>query len=826
MPALQLTLDYPLKIIKEPGFGRDLTAKQIASLAQPAADGAAPPALWADPLTNTVMLRPLQLRPDWLNTAQQHPFIVRLAQMHVSGVDLAAGAIMEQAAFGNADDPWIYHYPVGPGGAFPAAVRPLPGSAPSIVGFASPVGAGETDLVTVRPNVVFAPSLTIPPPPPAAPPAVTPIGGTGDGLYLVESTSFPPNQGFYLRWYQPPSRLGFPHTYIFYVAQFRLEVKESVIQVFEDSSAGGDRSSFRHVNTYLQQGVAGIPAVQEGVSANFMSLMSPQETGGQERSLLWLPFRQNQVLLMFTTPAGTKAALLQTQPTPNRTADGLIWNITRRDTLLVWALSPHWGRFQVQTLAFTTAPVTVNCPEIVLDYTPAVAPGTTLFADQDNTTSIGVAQTSPASYLLPVNNANDCPKIDASIPTYQARHYGHQLTFTGSSDGKWTPFFYDLQVASPTVFQDPTATPTTVADVSAGNTSTIVSATISAGKAPGEGRATVEVQDFTPYNLAGYYYRAGNPTQLTDGGTAVFTGITMPQEVTPLKQQSSTPRRITFTAADRWLQLTNYHLRDTRAWGGVGHIDVVQTIMQLAGIDTTGMETPPKNAMTNTKLGGGGTDAPAKAARDFQPPWIPNPPETAAAFIQRIAERFAGWEVGFKPDGTPYYRPRYYYTAAEVTLYENKAVATAAGFPNGLLFRNPVTFTTEEPEAIAILVKAASSQTGAPLWSSLWLDYAAIVTPTVKNYVGRFKSEVVELAGTYSCAEINRIAKKIWSFTRRRHITAHFVCSYSTLIQVGHCLQLGSYGLYRVQSYRATFTRGNWENMEVDAELVELGYGP
>jgi hypothetical protein len=825
MPTLQLTLDYPLKILLEPGFGRDLLATNAT--AQPALDGNSPADLWMDPLTHTVMLRPLQLRPDWLNTIQQHASIVRLAQMNVNPSDRTSGAIMEQAVFGNADDPWVYHFPVGPGAAFPAAVNPevFPGTAPSILGYTSPVDMTTNDLFTVRPNPVYIPSATVPPPPPAAPPMPVPIGSTASGKIITETaTKFPANQGFYLRWYQAPSRLGFPFTYTFCVGQFRLDIKETMIQVFQDASAHGDRSAWRHVTTFSLFAGGNDTHTLEGLRSNWIALFNPSETTGHDRSLLWLPFRRNQVLLIGNQG---QARLLQVKPTPNRLPDNSDWDITRSDTVLTWALSPHWGRYQVQTLAYPTAAVVWNAPEIILDYTPTLPPATKILADTDHLTSISVVQTSPPSYLLPVNNINDCPVIDMSIPSYQARHYGHQLNFQASGDGRWTPFFYDLQVTAPTTFQDPTTTPTVVPDSSAGNTAYLVSAEITAGSNPGEGRATFEVMDFPPYTLSNYYYRSGNPVQLTDGGTAVFTGITLPQELTPLKQQTTVARRLTFTAADRWWELDNSWLRDTRAWVGVGHMDAVNTILQLAGIDITGLESPPKNAMNNTVLGGstGVGDAFLPIQNDYQPAWQPAPTETAGAFVKKIAEKFAGWEIGCKPSGEFFYRPRYFYTASEVTFYESAAAATADGHTGGPLYRSPVTFTTEEPEANVILVKANSDKDGSPLYSSLWVDWASLSNKLVKNYVGRRKQEIIEIRGMYSCAALNRVAKKIWEFTRRRHVVARFQCDYNALVQVGHVLTLHGDADYRVLSYTATFAKRTWGTMSVEAELVESGVG-
>jgi hypothetical protein len=77
----------------------------------------------------------------------------------------------------------------------------------------------------------------------------------------------------------------------------------------------------------------------------------------------------------------------------------------------------------------------------------------------------------------------------------------------------------------------------------------------------------------------------------------------------------------------------------------------------------------------------------------------------------------------------------------------------------------------------------------------------------------------------YSCAALNRVAKKIWEFTRRRHVVARFQCDYNALVQVGHVLTLHGDADYRVLSYTATFAKRTWGTMSVEAELVESGVG-
>ena len=249
-----------------------------------------------------------------------------------------------------------------------------------------------------------------------------------------------------------------------------------------------------------------------------------------------------------------------------------------------------------------------------------------------------------------------------------------------------------------------------------------------------------------------------------------------------------------FTASDRWYQMTRTFLRDNRDWSGVSHLTVVKTVMQEAGVDTTNMDLPPDTPQYNQVLGIAGPADLTNMELDGRTngPWQPRPSETAASFVERIARHFSNYIVGFHGTGEAFYIPRYYYTASELTLYESKTAATAAGSPNAPLFRRHM-FTTILPEAIIVLVKAINVQTGAPRYSSLWVDWAAIKNKMVVNFLGWPKTEVVTIWGSYSCRGINWAARKIYEQTRRRFIRVKFECDYDPLIKRGalyHSAQL------------------------------------
>jgi len=832
MAATHLVLDAPLKQIDEPGFGKEITTKQLAAFGK-ALENGSEKTLWADPRTHTVMLRPRQLDTTWLDSTQQVPWIIRLAQMDANASDLTNAVITEHAAFGNTASPWIYHTQTSLSDYYPAAINPFPTTGvPLMTGITPGVDPGSLDSLTVRPNAGYQLPTVLPPPPPTAPPTPNKTVDTTTGRFPVQTKQpLAANQGLFLRWLHPPNNLGFPATYRFYIGQFAVEIKDSFVQVFQDISQSGDRSSFKHVATLNLYSHSPSGLDEESIANNFQPVNSADDpTYAQHRWLLWLPFRRHQVLLYTNTG---RSKLIQVRPVPVRLPDNSDWDIVRSDKLLVWFLVPHWGRIQVQRLAYSHNAATCNFPPVTLDFVPAAAPAVTLIADQDHGTSITINQSTPPSYTLPINNSDDCPKIPIALPALQLRQYGYQAVFQSSAldvntDADWTPFFYNLRLTRDPTLIPATTTPTTVDDTTANPPSGayVISAEFSAGLKPGEGRATIEVADHPAYALQNYYYRSGNPIQIKRDTAVAFTGYTMPPGLEPLKQDNTLARRVTFTASDRWHQLARTYLRDNRDWSGVSHLDVVQKVMQQAGVDTTGMELPPNTSQYNQVLGIVGPQDLTNMELDGRTngPWQPRPSETAASFVQRIARHFSNYIVGFHGTGEPFYIPRYFRTASELTLYETAAAATADGSPGAPLFRR-TPFTTIAPEAIVILVKAINVQTGSPAFSSLWVDWAAIRNKNVVNFLGWPKTEVVTIWGSYSCRGLNWVARRIWEQTRRRFLRMRVDCDYDPIIKVGHCVTLHNYGLYRVQGYTATIRKSAIPLMTADLEYVETGYG-
>src|SRR5436190_22689258 len=139
MPApanIQVVLDHGLKQIDEPGFGKRIRSKELASFGNAHNDVNGTQTLWADPQGQVVMLKPRQMDSTWLDSTQAVPWIIRLAQMDVNVTDLATFAIQEKPVFGNTANPGIYHIATAVG-SYPAArppeEHPFPTTDPSLV---------------------------------------------------------------------------------------------------------------------------------------------------------------------------------------------------------------------------------------------------------------------------------------------------------------------------------------------------------------------------------------------------------------------------------------------------------------------------------------------------------------------------------------------------------------------------------------------------------------------------------------------------------------------------------------------------------------------
>lgn len=807
--ALTITLDYALPELVERGFWRRFSTREIANKGNPTNDDSHKD-VWFDAPTHTVMLKPQQLNPGFLNTELQLDSIIRFDDMVFSASDQSNGNIFEQPAFGNTNNPYIHHVPVGPATFFPSAVNPMPGAPPSVTGISTSYDTTDLSLTSQYQNLIHSVPTITPTPPYAAP---VQIGSSADAKFVVESKArLAANQGLFVRWHQPASQLGYPAVFDFLVGQYCLRCEDLLCEIFLDTSAAGDRTSWRKIARFPLWGASDVPA--EGVQ-QLTSMATTTEELAHDRFLLFLPYRRHQILVQSNTG---KWGLLTVRPVAKRLADDSDWDITRSDTFALKLLTPAFTRIQVQKLKYPSGARKTQSPTCTLDYTPAVAPTIVITKDSDHGSTITAAQSQPPAYTLPANVADQCPPATTDPATDQSRTYGVELTLTASSDQRWTPFFYGFELSSPRTFGTRPTTPFTISDSHAA-TYYIQDATLTAGEKPGEGRlSAARVQDRTPFALSPYYYRSYYPVQVVSEGTTVFTGWSEPNEVGP--QKLGSVRDITFSGVDRWKQLSDTFLLDQKDWSGYGHIDVVLFVAQQGGVDTTGAEVPAGYATgvlnsVNSPLNLGEQSI-DEASGDMRVAWKPTDKDTAASYIQRVADIYSGWDVGFYPSGQFFYRPREYYTAPEVVFQET----TAGGTPSF----SSAQFRTVECEANVILVKSGSKE-GGVAYSNLWVDWASIRNPAVVNYIGKWRAEVIEVAGSMSCAQLNLAARVIFQQTRRRHLTVEFEATFAPTLKVGHVCTLRSYGNYRITAYSVDFKKSGWRRANYSAELVERGYG-
>lgn len=833
---LELILDAPIPHLSEPGYWDFFSTRRLAEQGNPS-DQASHQGIWCDEPTKTLMLRPLQLESSFLNTAAQVDSIISLNQMYVNSADTDTSRVFEAPAFGNNDNPYIFHRSVGPSGAFPSAAHgafpgAFPGDGPSLVGIPSSLSPTIPLVTTTQgPTVVYQPSLLTVSNGPAAPitvPAITPIGAESDGKFICQGkTRLDANQAVFFRWFQPNPMLGFPCIYEFYVGQYKIRVKDVVAEIFRDDSAAGDRSSFKLVQRapLWCVGDTSVPAV-----GLLTALGRPTERLlDHDRSLLWLPFRRNQVLLYSNEG---KWAILQVNNNPKRLPDNSAWDITRSDTVIVWVMTPAAGRFQVQKVKYPSGTIKMQSPTAVIDYTPSTAPTVTITKDTDHGTTITSAQSQPPSYTLPTNDANDCPPATTTgAATDRRREYGIELSFTASSDRRWTPFFYGFTIEARRAFDTALTTPFVFGDHGPGLA--FVGAEFSLGLSPGECHATCEAIDEPPaYALTPYYFRSNMVVQVYDtaSNTVWFTGITKPPETTLVRNiNTDTPIRVTYPAQDRWKQLADTYMRDQRDWTTFGHIDVVKFVCEQGGVDCTLAEFPagyvpansPETGTINTINSplGGSLSTIAQQTKDLNQGWRPQARDTAATFIQRVAELYSGWYVGFRKNGRFFYLPKDYFTTPTVTFTDNPT--DMSGNPR---IYGQVTWTTQEPEANVIVVMAGNGVNGNIITSSTWIDWASIRNPQAKNYIGRWRAEVVEIGGNFLCPQINWIARTIWNQTRRRHRFVEFEADFVPSLEIGHAFTLASYLNYRLIGMNVKLDRFNLHKAHYKGELIETGY--
>lgn len=867
--SLNLTLDPPRRLILEPGYYQEFSTAQVAHDADPA-DDFSRESLWVDPAYGTVLLKPRQLDPDFLNhTAQLTTGAVqRLGTgLHANSTDISDKAIHE-AQVGNSDNPWIYHLPV-------ASILPFPGT--------TPLGVS----VSYNINDIIHQSE-----------------GAGLMVPLVDSqTRFPANVGFFFRWFVPrPDLTKFQSVYGIAVGQYFLVCRDTLVEVFLDISANGDRTSWQHLWSYLLFGNQ-YPQANPYNADWTWGQIAPGPNQDREHSLLILPFRRSKVLLMAQNHGFVD---INVRNVPRMLADGSDWDILRSDTIQIWALSAVVGRFQLQQVVYPTSTATLNLQKFKTEYTPAGTPNLDLKSDAFYDEQLISTLEYPVTYTFPTNpTANDCPMPTAE-GTGQSREYGVTLQFKASSDALHSPQFYGLDIRVDPVFMDNPATAQVIGD-SAGAPA-VLSAEVSLGTKPGDGHMRATVLDPGPsYTLKPYYYRAEMPVDLKSGSTTIFSGYTDRLESRPLRL-SGAPVEMSFRAMDRWLLLETSYLRDQKDWSGDGHISAVDSIARQCGIDTigqpaeypTGWDGAQAN-IYNTPLGNPVIGTENLTGQQLLG-WKPQPFDTGATFLRRIADFFSGWLVGFRLDGTLYYLPYSYFTTPSLTFFAHANQYVASGLtPNvamssgltvaidagsvviggqtysfmatssaapvadnststlyidssgtvtsnttgipaagtvtigtvtakggsitasdtsagsgrqtqtGPIYRNPVEFRTIEPTGNVIQVATHYLQDFTYNRSGLWVDWASVKNPAAPNYLGRYKWFVEEVQGAFTCPQLNAMAYLIFQRARARRKRVSFSADFAPTLKIGQVFNLEGYGQFRLLEFTGQLVKSNWE---------------
>jgi len=777
--SLSLTFDYGLQIIAEPGFWQRFGSEKIWGTLNPA-DLDAHRGLWSDKATKTIMLRPRQLDATWLNSASQVDSIIGLTdhgsgKFVVNASNLSAGRIFEANLKQNPSNPFIF-------------TQPIPGTGSSYL----ELGIAAAILALDARSPV-------------------PLSTTDSRVIAYTEERIQGNQALYLRWLAPDLQAGAGAYIGFYIGQFGIVFMDGLMLVFQDTSAGQDRSQFHRI--------MGVPLFSSGIeslgSNSGGGASSPvSEAPGTPRGVLWLPFHRNMI---YVEASSGKWAIIDARGVPALNSEppsgNLDWNIVADKEVTVFGYSPSVSAFQVQKVKWYDQPATLHLPQVVLDYAPAAAlTGANVVADGDafhGSTLTHTTPTTPPGYDNYVNTLNTCPAPTTTTGD-NTRTYGIDFTFTASPiTQRYTPFLYGVEIRVPEVAGTWPVASTSIGD-DATTDARINHARISAELFhPDQARLNAAVTDESPFTLNTLQYRSHYPIQLLDTTlpgpvvTTLFTGITEPTIVEPHHYASNRPRSLEIDGRSLWKLLEEHILRDQRDWTGTGHISVVDFVARQAGINTAGADYPAPLADWNLPLGGIDDQNPRMG--NLRKHWQPAPLMTAADFIKRIALEFSGYKVGFYPDGTFFYlpaEPLYYYQLSELTFFKSHQAN-----PAGPCYKDPVQTHIVEPEANVIAV-VGQSKTGAALRSALWVDWPSILNPAAPNFIGRWKQETIPIDGVLDCFQINVIARTIWQRTRRRYFWVQFKADYVPSLRLGRVVALeGQAGLYRITKIEADFHR-------------------
>lgn len=829
MPPFALTYDYALTISGEPGYYKQYDGREIVSFLNSQPDGTSNKAFWTDQTGSVLMLKPQQLEDNWLNSAGQLPYLIRLADFQANPTNVSTLLITEAAFLQNADNPFIHHGPISP--AAPVTWVDSPEQVPGIQDIENQ--SSETGLVTGFPGA-----------PGGRPFPTTILSDVKTICWTKAKLSW--NIPLFLRWHVPPAASGHKTLYEFCIGQFLIRCGPSLVEVFQDISAHGDRSAWQ--KQFSQPLFSGGPIQTSGAFATISNAFIT-EFQRETRGLLWFPYRRNAVYLESSYGKGA-AFLARPFPLFNGETDPALqdWNIVEPRNLVVRALIPGPGAFQVQKVKFPDAVATFNLPTFTTNYSPAGGPlPGWLVPDEDAYHGASVAFGTPtqtAVYTVPSNNVNaDClPVTSTNDASDQSRTYYAQGTMTAGTEPSglkvYTPMLYNIDVRIQATGGTWPVTSTTITDVSIASPSArIKSASIMLERSqPGRFDALV---DDLGVSLAAFYGRSYYPIQFADQNgapgtpaawTSLFIGVVDPSEIRETRLDTAAPREFRVAATDLTKWLHDSVMRDNRDWSGFGFISVIQSVLQQAGISIANWDGPAAGSAYDQPLGGlnrnsaplaNGTDIPT-AADPLKPAWRPlrNPPDSYLSYVKRIADVFAGWEFGFHADSSPYLLPFDYYQTSEVVFFKNRPGHTSGPtYYLGTPSRRPI-----EPDA-NIVQAVAGRRSGGFQQSSPFIDFGSLYSQSAPNFMGKPKVYVFSIPGWLPCTEINICARNVFRRARRRRLTIKVKTDYCPALKVNHCFQLeGVTGTWRLTGLKADYERPSYNTAMLDAELVEAGH--
>ncbi len=792
------------------------------------------------------MLKPEQLDHGWLNTSEQLPYIIRLADFQANPANVSSVKLFEANLDQNPNNPFIHHTPLSP--LSPIVWVNAPEQLPHIPDIEPQ--AQDSSLLTAAPH---ARREDFP-------------GVVASNMQVVcwSKSDIPWNMPLYFRWLVPASAVGHQALFDFWIGQFVLRCGPATVEVFKNtaaqSSAAPNWESLARLNLF--GGGNALPS-----TSVFSNITSPVAVEYERhlRGLLWLPYRRNYIYLEATTGA---FGVVKSRPFP--VSNGLSgaqkdWAIVPAGRLAVAGLTPGPGLFQIQRLKFATGPCLFNLEPFVIDYAPTVSPANNwLVDDRDTPQGSTCTHTTPTASVIYTFHYNMLDKCDPAMPIPvddQTRTYQSVYTLTPGSDPDdgsrktYTPMLYGVEARVPGASLNWPAAALSILDRTTARPSAAIRKAEYSASIGSPGRFSADVTDVGA-SLAAYYSRSDFPLAFSDTNgdvphpanwTTLWLGVADPVETRETRLDATAPREMRVVGVDFWKWLNETPMRDNRDWTGFGHIYVIQSILKQVGLPVAGWDGPAPGTLIQKDVDGqvrdyfvgdaGGFDDPlggppgfdletatgtnpATGSNPVKSVWRPltQPPDSYGSFIKRIAEKWSAWDHGFHPDGTFYYHRWDYYSASEVLFRKDQTHAAPR------YFRGSVRYEALYPDANSVALTAATPE-GNVVTSSVFIDKASIANPAAVNFIGRERALYVALPGAISCPALNKAARSVFERARRRRLRVHFQGTYVPGLKLGHCHQLeGISGVWRLQSVRASYERPNWNVADYESEKVEQGF--